>query len=291
MPRRARYYPRYSPRIDYLEPVPYNIRTATATTATVEHRHFTSSGDFAAWCVTNDIASHREDQFNHGDGFRCQEGIQVLTHGDNTNVQAAESLLEELSIQVDVPTQTWRNDLVGAFPNVPAYVSGDPECMWYRAADLSDRTPVRIYVGIASTWYITEEQLRARGIALAAFAIALSNQRPVYVTPFVNGHDYNNQHKAIISWDLVTSPLVLSELLGCVSNPSVTRHIHIPAVLHLNHNINRSVPFANITQADLPNFTEQDIYLPPIVGTDPLLNNPVKWIKDTLAKYSDTQEN
>jgi hypothetical protein len=123
--------------------------------------------------------------------------------------------------------------------------------MWIQDTTTHDRSPLRVWLGVTSDWSITEDQLRRRGIALAAFAIAMSEVRPVIITCWVNRGEYASDNVygyrrrspapapaslkgALISWDIKSSPLVLAQLLASTADPLITRHVGLPACTLLN---------------------------------------------------------
>lgn len=262
---------------------------------TNEHKHFTSSSAFADWMRRTPPAYHE------GHGFTAAadvaKGIHTLTHGDLTNLDQAQALIDQFNENIEVPTYTRQLSMAGGFPDVPSYLSGQPEHMWSLIPDTSDRTPLHIYVGLTSSAGVPHDALIKRGCTLAAFALALSNKRPVFITPYVNLGGYGFSHtpdNALISWDITTSPLVLSELMGCLSDPHVTRHAGIAACYRLNPRTNGD------WHSDYDNSQRMrqhlgaapdDLYLPSIHLFDPLLANPIGWIKDNLAKYAPQEDN
>jgi hypothetical protein len=160
------------------------------------------------------------------------QGLELLDKGSEKHVPEARKLLSKLMLQVETPTKVWRHDVVGYFPDVPTALAGDPEAMWIQDTTTHDRSPLRVWLGVTSDWSITEDQLRRRGIALAAFAIAMSEVRPVIITCWVNRGEYAYGQRspaalkgALISWDIKSSPLVLAQLLASTADPLITRHV------------------------------------------------------------------
>ncbi len=259
------------------------------------HQHFYSTTAYAAWAapLTNAMIGFGFQYSGiHTSGLDdINEAVKMLTHGDETHAREAHERMMELSLQINTPHYIWEDAIVGEVPNVPAFCAGMPDDMYHRQQSTSDRTPLRIWMGMASEWTITERQIRDRGIALCAFALALAEIRPVYITPYVNRHGYGDPATtggSIISWDIQTSPLVLSELLAS-SHPKVTRHLGVPATSMLN---DQPPGFADIKPAHFtsPVPSPDDLWLGPITQYDPLLTDPVGWIKREVAKYSQEDE-
>lgn len=253
----------------------------------VKHRHFNSSYEYAEFAKQAlDSPAPRYWYSSDRDGWRAYQGIELVKNGDESNVSQALDLLANFTERIETPHLVWEHSLAGAFPDVPRYLNGDPDGMWCRDTTPSDRGPVRVWFGLHSSAWISEDQLRARGIALAAFAIAMSEVRPVYITCYNNRQSpENSASHSILSWDIQTSPLVLSELLACTSNPEVTRMLSIPLLCIINREVNYPGCSFPMTR-ELLGCGEDDIFLPPIIGSDELVTNPVAWIKRNLEKYS-----
>lgn len=275
-------------------------RDATFVTS-FNHKHFASSTAFAAWIESHTQAQREASYYPYRSSYErefipdMQQGLSILKGGDTTHVETARSMVSQFTQEIEVPHTTWQHDVAGFFPDVPAFLAGEPENMWVQQAETSDSTPVRIWVGVSSSWGVDYAQLAKRGAAIAAFAIALSERRPVYITPFVIDGDSPHNYRCAISWDLQTSPMILSEVVGHLAHPSVIRHLglHTTGLLDSKSNGHFYPGHENID--DLRRWLgakDSDIVLKTIFLLDDLLTNPVKWIQDNLSRYLDgTEEN
>jgi hypothetical protein len=278
---------------------------------TLMQKHFTSPREYARWLRTHDVGIGNLGAYayyDHGPQMnaRSLQGLDLLDKGSEKHVPEARKLLSKLMLQVETPTKVWRHDVVGYFPDVPTALAGDPEAMWIQDTTTYDRSPLRVWLGVTSDWSITEDQLRRRGIALAAFAIAMSEVRPVIITCWVNRGEYiysqrsrvGDEKGALISWDIKSSPLVLAQLLASTADPRITRHVGIPACTLLNPELTHpGAPFHPYQYAR--NHTgmrtalgcaPDDLYLPMIERDDPLLSDPVGWVRTNVAHYSNTDQ-
>lgn len=267
----------------------YRTTTTTTTTAPSGKRseHFNSSRAYLAWCQKQSTTNNR---FYHNQALgdlrsKVDHGIALLEQGDESLVAKAMELINHFQQAIPTPKPEWRRAYVGVAPIVPAYISNAPNCMLARTKKLVTHTPIRIFVGVTSSWGITYEQLMQRGCALAAFAIALSQHRPVYLTPYVQ---LGARFSAYVSWDLQTSPLILSEVLASLANPDVIRHLGIAACYALGGSDGAWPSDYENEQSMRINLAckPDDVYLGSIHLNDPLLTNPIQWIKDNLAKYT-----
>lgn len=281
----------------------------------LQRKHFASSQAFAAW-ITHEHDAYKSDpssftrrqQAGSGAGSRgryrtynrdiyfnsvhqVDQGIDHIREGNETHVQDAKDLLNEFQENIEVPAFQWETHMVGAFPNVPAFLAGAPETMWHRQEIQSDRSPLRVFVGLTSSAGVPEEALVKRGCVLSAFAMAIAPKRPVLITPYVNlGDGYANG--SILGWDVSTSPMVLSEIMACLADPMITRHAGIAAnYLHEPQCTGSWHPH----YSDAAKMREHlgakpaDLYLPSIHLSDPMLRDPLKWLKDNIERYTEEE--
>lgn len=260
----------------------------------ITRRHFATSTEYHSF-----IAPHATDPNQYGSHGKMfirdresktliQTGLDYLYNG-NPNTDSLNALINEFSFELEVPTKQVRASVRGHRVNMGAYLAGSPLNMYRRIEESSDHSPIRIYIGTSSSWGISPEQVNRRGAALAAFALALSQRRQVYLTPYVQlGAGYKNPNSgALISCDLQSSPLYLNELAAHF-NANVSRFVGITACYKLCGAADGSwLPdYANEAKmrAHL-GCKPDDIYLGSIHINDPLLTDPVGWIKTNLSKY------
>jgi hypothetical protein len=295
---------------------------------TLMQKHFTSPREYAKWLRTHPtgLGDHlvgvgKLPSYAYYGGAeakintRALQGVELLDKGSEKHVPEARKLLSKLMLQVETPTKAWRHDVVGYFPDVPTALAGDPEAMWIQDTTTHDRSPLRVWLGVTSDWSITEDQLRRRGIALAAFAIAMSEVRPVIITCWINRGEYASDNVygyrrrspapapvslkgALISWDIKSSPLVLAQLLASTADPLITRHVGLPACTLLNPELTHpGAPFHPYQYAKnhaamraALGCASADLYLPMIERDDPLLSDPVGWVRTNVAHYSNPDQ-
>lgn len=190
----------------------------------ITHKHFSSPRSLADW-LESEIKGFAQDNrgYTYLERYRdsITEGIELLRRGDTSIVPRAEKISRELMLQIPRPVRVWDMAVAGAFPSVPAYLAGEPENMYHQSEEITDKSPIRLWINLTASVTIKAEGLVNRGAALSAVAMAMSDMRPVIISPFVQLTDFSRM--ALVSWDLCASPLVLSELAS-ISLPSVTRY-------------------------------------------------------------------
>ena len=251
-----------------------------------EHKHFISSQSYAQWTKEQYLNNRfKIDACYYKDALK---GIYALVHGNDTLVSDITKVMNKTLESIPTIMEYWGLSMAGAFPNVPVFLANQPESMFARMHEMGERAPIRIWAGVTSSWGISYDKLILRGAVLAAFAIRLSEQRPVIITPYVALTNYG-RYDAVVSWDLQTSPLVLSEIAASLCDPNVIRHLGISSCFAINprcgsgqlDDMNDPTRMPRVLGVD-----DNDLWLPCIHLRDPLLINPDKWLKESLAKYT-----
>lgn len=267
----------------------------------VKHRHFESTAEYVLWLESHSksdlINADCTDSFYRHERLDTSEyshmifaGIDMLKRGNEAGLDQTQAMVDKFTEELAVSSPVWVRDIAGYHPDVPAYLAGEPESMWNIDYIQSDRSPLRVWIGLTGTWSVSDDQLLERGIALAAFALALVNKRPVYITPYVNGHTYGDRGRSvqhsIVSWDIQTSPVVLSQLMANLSRPEISRYTGLPTTRLNDDRVPRSIPFGYLERKHIEHIlAPDDLFIPPVKSSDLLLNNPIKWVKEQLVKY------
>lgn len=250
-------------------------------------KHFTSGREYLNW-LNDPSTTGRRNVASRKSGNEVTKSVPIakamLEHGSN-DTDSISALVEQFSFELPTTQRVTRASVRGHRVNMSAYLVGSPLNMIKRDVDTSDHSPLRIWIGTTSSWGIKPADINKRGAALAAFALALSARRTVYITPYVIlGSGANS---AIISVDLQSSPLYLNELAAHM-NVNLTRFLGIYACRTLNNDCDGGWPKDYNNEAAMRNHlgaAPDDVYLGSIHRDDPLLIDPIKWIKANLAKY------
>lgn len=255
-------------------------------TVTVRREHFYSATALATW--VRELRGRTSTRGSYYD--RGSRGIQVLEQGSTEHLAEAQRYIDQINTEIPTLRKVWKSDVAGFFPNVPAYLAGEPENMWRMDSDESSAAPIRVWVGVGSSAAFSERDLIKRGAILAAFAMALSERRPVLLTPYWQMGDAAATRGSLISWDLQSSPLVLSEVMGCLSDPLVIRDLG----LDTNYRYDRTLEtagywmpggFEEKRMREYLGCDEQDVWLPALHLLDTLMNNPVEWVRHQIARH------
>ena len=148
---------------------------------------------------------------------------RTVRTGDTSKVAAAEKLLEKIEVQMDREGIVWQNDIVGAYPDVAAFLANDPECMRRRHTTEDDRSPLRVWVDISSSAQIGWEDLLPRGIAALALVMQLiRNGRAVELWTFSSIHGSKNGQTCVCV-KMNTTPIDIASVAYCLTSQGYAR--------------------------------------------------------------------
>lgn len=154
--------------------------------------------------------------------------------GDVSKVADAEKLLDKIEVQLHLESSIWQNDVVGAYPDVPAFLANEPECMRRRVVTEDDRSPLRVWVDVSSSGGISWEQLLPRGIAALALVMQLIRSgRAVELWTFISVHGRINGQSAICV-KMNTTPIDVASVAYCLTSQGYARGLCYGAARQFN---------------------------------------------------------
>jgi hypothetical protein len=226
--------------------------------------------------------------------YTAEKAMECARNGDASLVARSDEYLSAL--EIEAPTsQAWRtlDSVVGAFPNVPAYLAGNPHNMRLRRRTNVDTAPLTIVVDIGSSAGVSQDQLLKRGAALLALVRVLSNLRPVelYATTML-GSD-TEAHITIVKID--TTPLDLARAAFMLSHPAYGRGLmyqyfrkvhHRPYQTDWPYGGNRNLSrLASRAHELFGAYLKTDKFLFLAGKHLTSIPDPVEWLKEMISKY------
>lgn len=218
--------------------------------------------------------------------------------GDESLVSASEQVLAEIEDQIPM-SLGWRNfdDVVGAVPNVPAFLAGHPQCMRRRERVMKETAPLFIFMDLTSTCIVDAADVRKRGIVLLALVRRLVEHRPVEL--WVGAQQGNYNLSGTTAWRIETAPLDLARAAFHIASPSMSRAFGYQQNYKM-YNIPSCgpFPFYNIElhkrtgkQRLEALFPGQEImFIPPLAYNDPMVKDAVGWVRDVMKRYTKEDE-
>lgn len=216
--------------------------------------------------------------------------------GNPVKVPIAEKMLDRITADLELTAPEWIADVAGAFPDVPAFLAGQPECMRRRVLVESNRAPVRVFVDVASSAAINFQQLATRGTAALALVMSLIREgRAVELFTYTNLEGSRNGQSVVIV-KMLTTPIDIGSVAHCLTSSGYSRTLIYQICRRMNGfkgHFSKHSPFASSYQARQLSAREHllkgiyqpgDIVLPIPFRSDPEIIDPVKWVNDRLAE-------
>lgn len=245
------------------------------------------------------------DKFKGGDswtnGEKYTESRKLCFYGWQKSVTSAESMIDSIESAgiLTRGTAAYRRDVAGAFPNVPAFLAGEPESMWRRDmidAALSEQAPMNIYLDVCCSGGITASQVEARGHAVIALVMALSERRPVEL--YLYSGMGNDDVAFIPVVKIETKPLDIAAASYAIASSGFMRNLCFTYADmksralygrnwqgHWAWNLSpRSEPYRKQIQSAL-NITDSDLIIYGGHLQESSIREPVKWVKEQLELH------
>lgn len=252
-----------------------------------------------AFCKTLDAVVSDNDKAKRGTDWNGQESWQEartnVLKGKLDVVPKADKLIDQLTgDSIELEQTRWELSMAGAFPCVPAFLADSPESMFNQVRSPSETAPVRVFASVCCSAGVDVADLEKRGTTILALCMKLSNVRPVelYVYADMGGTGW----AAIPMVKVETSPLDLSTATYALSSAAFLRQL----CFSWAHPKGWSGQWAwdeSPTSASSIRKTSEalgvgadDLLIPGGYSSDPLINRPVEWLNEQIARFTATHE-
>ena len=226
------------------------------------------------------------------DGKSFIEAVKLASTGDLSRVPESDRLLSEYeALSFQSSRRAWTDDVVGALPNVPAYVAGLPMCMRRRSPQPSESAPVAILVDLTCSTFFTSDMIARRGAAILALVRCLSSRRNVELwAGTIVGADGDFNGVALFS-RVETSPLDLATAGYVLQSGAYLRRLHYALSRTYgfeggwafdSHTASRE-HLAALMRPAMPHIAES-VIVPAMHESDIISTDPQAWIKHKLIE-------
>jgi hypothetical protein len=180
--------------------------------------------------------------------------------------------------------------VVGAIPNVPAFLAGHPQHMRRRERVAKNNAPLTIYMDLTTSAAIDAKTVTKRGVVLLALVRMLIEHRPVEL--WVGTSKGRRGVSGTVAWKIDTTPLDLSRSSFHIGASSMARGFGY-GVDDSVHETGGGWPFgdyglhcrtAKVRLQEAMGGGDM-LFISPIINSDPLVSDPVNWLKRTLKEY------
>jgi hypothetical protein len=253
---------------------------------------FESLAEF--WQACKDKGIHPSDNARWCGESRA-EIVDRIENGHTGAVPKAEKILDDIDNEIDMAgiRNVWGRSVVGPFPDVPAFLSNEPMCMYQKQPQEDKRSEINVYYSPVGSASIPHEELFKRGVAVLAAVMALSRVRPV------NVHLLTVYGKGDHIIKLRTNPMILSEAAYALTSQGIMRGLSFEYAKQLYEwkgrwgrwtmkeewSKNEDEKIAHMRK--VLNLTEDDILISAVHSqeAEKIFANPVAWINRLLDKY------
>lgn len=229
------------------------------------------------------------------------QALDFAHHGDDSLVDDATKLLDQLHVEVDFRAYQWQPSPCGAFPSVPEYLSSSPTCMRVRRKMVQELAPVNIYVSTTISASISTEMIATRGTAILALLMELERTRPVQVSVLAELGGKGDEGTVFVI-PLPSRPLQLSQACYVLTSASFPRHLTYQFAKECNEFTGGwSTMYNRFQESDYPTkpdseyvkwlrgyigMESQDLYIKPTHVNQTIVTDPVHWLNKTLAEFN-----
>lgn len=213
--------------------------------------------------------------------------------GNENYVERSESFLNSIEDQMPL-SLGWRtvDDVVGGVPNVPAYLAGHPQHMRRRTRMNKENAPISIFMDLGSSMSIPSEKILKRGIVLLALVRMLAVHRSVEL--WVGSCLSDGWQTGTCAWRIDTAPMDLARAAYHIADVNMSRMFAYAMCEQLVNKHLSDRPARMDSHLELLKNVAgwNNILLLPSIGyNDPMLDNPVGWLRRVMSKYVNVEEN
>lgn len=230
-------------------------------------------------------------------GHKAIVGVQTLMAGDRTGIDLVEEYMKTVTQSIPTLARVWKSDVAGFFPNIPAYLAGEPESMWRFDSDYSDNTPVRIWVNCLPSGGNSTEEIYMRGAAITALAMVLAQRRTmVRISPYSDLANEDSRDGALASYDL-PNPLIMSQVIAALANENASRNAFVTLCRNMNPRqtggwLRGHCPRKFYSDAQCKEDLgagPDDIVVPAAYLGDEIVSDPIAWVNRAIKPYLDQE--
>lgn len=192
-----------------------------------------------------------------------------------------------------------QDDVVGAVPNIGAFLTGSPMNMRLRRRTVREAAPLAIVCDLTTSAGIGHDAMSRRGSVILAAVRILSAARPVELWAFV-GLGHTNGGAVFTGCRIETTPMDLARAAPVFADSLWARGVGY-SLCHLDEHgrSNGSWPYNaraleaaewdKVARLALPHLGDT-LAIPALHLHDQLVTQPERWLRETIAKYNPQSE-
>lgn len=230
-------------------------------------------------------------------GETFKESLDQAIYGTKNQelLEKAQSLMDQLYEEIDIPYPTWQSSMAGAYPSVPDYLMNSPEPMRMKTPEENSRNPITIFYVTTSSGGHSWEDLLKRGICTLALAQVLQKVRPVNLKLVATLDGASSDNCTLMEINVDLNNLSLSHAAYVIASTGFDRNLTHTYAAHHNgftgHWAWKSFPSDEKYWTNLRHYlkiSEEDLLIKGAFLTDNLMvDDPIKWCKQQINRYKD----
>jgi hypothetical protein len=233
------------------------------------------------------------DKLGHEDAY---DTMRFCREGNDRLVPEAEKLIERFAAELDTSRAAWLPDIAGAYPVVPEFLAGNPECMRRRQVVASEVAPLNIYVNIGASYALDPHEIMARGTAILAFVLAMARVRPIALYAYVAAVDgYKDGEESLFVAPVNTAPLDVATAAYALTSPAMGRAVAC-SIIRQDQSDSRYLKWPRGWREDRAAYNkkllaemggdpENSLLIDCAFSGDALIRQPEAWLKEQIAKF------
>ena len=237
------------------------------------------------------LAAHRDGRcIRSNDGYDAWMGAgvedwsELMRRGrDDKYVAQIERQIDDLLMEIPVPSRTPVESAYGSNPIVGAHLAGSPLSMRHYEDDPSTSVPVKIYMGLTVASGCSHASIIKHKVVSCALAAAISRVRSVELYAY-SGMDRNGM-SGFVTVPLGVSPVDLGRL-SITCHPAFFRRMFFALTNVLCETRGTYFPFNTVPAKVALQPGPDDILCPSLRlnNAGRMLSDPVNWIKEQINK-------
>lgn len=166
-------------------------------------------------------------------GKAWDDVVSCTRQGDLSGVAKSDAFLSKFeNLAPSRPAWAVVNDVVGAMPDVGAFLAGHPLAMRRRTRLAKETAPLTIAVDLVSSAGVTSSDLQKRGALILALVRALSISRPVELWAGGSALPYGKRGAFHVFFKIDTAPLDLARAAHVLTCTAVARALIYATISH-----------------------------------------------------------
>lgn len=218
---------------------------------------------------------------------RCRTGREDWAERAAKYMRKHEALLQ-------TKARVWSPSVQGAYPMVPDYLAGMPECMRMSEQVMSDTSLLRIFACSTVSADLSREKLEARGAAILALVQLLGAVRPIELYTYCDLDGDHGDSAVFTRCRIETAPLDMATACYALISSGFSRQINFTWAAKYGYRgswgWDHSPDDRRKVTCQALGAAETDLVIHGGHSDNKMIREPDAWLKDQLDKHAQVAE-